>query len=203
MSKISKKDLLLDCTMRAVAENGLMAVSMQMVTQMAGTAEGLIYKHYGTKENLLLQCYLSLYSEIRDCIESSLGDIKGINEREDMFAFLRKIWNKYFAYLIKNKYKTLYFYEYRNSAYIKVAAERGEVDPKNFFAKTVDVFYEFDKKFDIFHKVDIKWFFYYVTDLSVVFAIRLINEGIECDKATLDIIWNLIWGGEFWLINKK
>ena len=200
MSKIAKKDLLLDCTMRAVAENGLMSFSMQMVTKMAGTAEGLIYKHYSTKENLLLQCYLSLYREIRDRIEVGLDRVPKINEKEEMFAFLRSLWMKYFTYLISNKYKTMYFYEYRNSVYMKNAAYDGRIDPKNFFTKTVNVFYEFDKKFDILHKIDIKWFFYYVADLSVAFAIRLLNEERECNERLLDDIWNLVWGGEFWLI---
>lgn len=202
MSKVVKKDLLLDCTMRAVAENGLMDVSMQMITKMAGTAEGLIYKHYGTKENLLLQCYLSLYGEIRDCIEDGLGDPCGVENREELFLFLRRIWTKYFAYLIGNRYKTLYLYEYRNSSYMKEAAMSGKIDPKDFFKKTVELFNEFDRKFGILHKIDIKWFFYYVTDVSVVFAIRMINEEKECDEKLLDTIWNLIWGGEFWLISK-
>lgn len=201
-AKIAKKDLLLDCTMKAVAENGLMSVSMQMVTKMAGTAEGLIYKHYGTKENLLLECYLRLYKEIRDCIEKGIGDPHAIDNKEDMFAFLRKIWMRYFSYLLSNRYKTLYFYEYRNSAYMKGAAMSGKIDPKNFFEKTVNVFYDFDKKFDILHKVDVKWFFYYVADISIVFAIRMINEEQECDEKMLDTIWNLVWGGEFWLISK-
>ena len=64
MKKSTKKELLLDCTMKAVAEKGLMNVSMQMITKMANTAEGLIYKHYQTKENLLLQCYLHVYEDI-------------------------------------------------------------------------------------------------------------------------------------------
>lgn len=201
-AKKAKKEILLDCAMKAVAENGLMSVSMQMVTKMAGTAEGLIYKHYGTKENLLLQCYLSLYEEIRDCIEEEIGDPHGIDNREDMFAFLEEIWKRYFTYLLRNRYKTLYFYEYRNSAYMKSAAMSGKIDPKNYFVKTVEVFYEFDRKFDILHKIDIKWFFYYVTDISIVFAIRLINEEMECDEKMLNTVWNLVWGGEFWLINK-
>lgn len=205
MSDIAKKDLLLDCTMRVVAENGLMSFSMQMITKMAGTAEGLIYKHYGTKENLLLQCYLKIYDEIRDCIEDENEESESvkIDDRQQMFDFLREIWIKYFTYLVNNRYKALYFYEYRNSAYMKSAAEKGQIDPKNFFVKTADVFYEFDRRFDIFHKIDKKYFFYYVSDISIVFAIRMINEGVHFDEKMLDDIWNLIWHGEFWLINKQ
>ena len=203
MANITKKDLLLDCTMRAVAEYGLMSVSMQMITKMANTSKGLIYKHYGTKEDLLLQCYLSIYEEIRDCLDDLLDEPYEIDDKDEMFAFLRKIWSRFFNYLSSNKYKTLYFYEYRNSSYIKTAAMSGKIDPKNFFVKLVDIFYAFDEKFEILHKIDIKWFFYYVTDISVVFAIRLINEETECDEKMLDNIWNLVWGGEFWLINQQ
>lgn len=199
--KSEKKELLLDCTMRAVAENGLMAVSMQMVTKMASTAEGLIYKHFQNKENLLLECYLNLYEEIRQKIEVGFAAAKKVKTKEEMFAFLRGIWKKYFDYLISNPYKTKYFYEYRNSAYIRSAADCGKIDPKNFFSKTVALFDAFDEKFHIFEKIDMKWFFYYVTDISIVFAIRMINEGMECDEAMTEHIWNLVWGGENYLID--
>lgn len=199
---ITKKELLLDCTMRAVAEKGLMSVSMQMVSQMAGTAEGLIYKHYGTKENLLLMCYLHIYEQLRDIIEDNSLSPNNIDTEQKMFEYLRVLWKKYFDFFMHNKVKTLFFYEYRNSIYIKSAAASGKIDPKNFFAKTVDIFYLFDKKFDILHKIDIKWFFYYVTDITIVFAIRLINEEVEYDKNMLENIWRLIWGGEYWLISK-
>lgn len=198
---ITKKDLLLDCTMRTVAENGLMFVSMQMITQMAGTSEGLIYKHYGTKEDLLLQCYLSIYEEIRECLYDLLDEPQEINDKDALYVFLRKLWKRFFIYLTSNKYKTLYFYEYRNSSYMKAAAMNGKTDPRKFFAKLVDIFYALDEKLNILHKIDLKWFFYYVTDSSVVFAIHLMNEKIECDEKMLDTIWNLIWGGEHWLIN--
>lgn len=201
MASITKKDLLLDCTMRTVAEHGLMSVSMQMITKMAGTSEGLIYKHYGTKEELLLHCYLSIYEEIKETLDDLVKEPHKTDDKDEMFAFLHKIWKRFFIYLLNNKYKTLYFYEYRNSAYIKTAAMSGKIDPKNFFAELVKIFYALDEKFDILHKIDIKWLFYYVTDVSVVFAIRLINEETVCDEKMLDAIWNLVWGGEGWLIN--
>lgn len=198
--KSEKKEKLIDCTMRTVAENGLMSVSMQMVTSMAGTAEGLIYKHFGNKENLLLECYLCLYREIREKIESGLGQGKKVKTKEEMLDFLRKMWEKYFDFLISNPYKTLYYYEYRNSVYIRSAADCGKIDPKNFFSKTVELFRFFDEKFKVFNIIDIKWFFYYVADLSIVFAIRMINEGKEYDAKMRELIWNLIWGGEQYLI---
>lgn len=201
--KSEKKELLLDCTMRAVAENGLLAVSMQMVTKMASTAEGLIYKHFQTKENLLLECYLSLYREIREKIESGIAQGKKARSKEEMFSFLREIWKKYFYYLVSNPYKAKYFYEYRNSAYMKSAAEAGKIDPKNFFFKTVELFTLFDEKFKLFGKIDMKWFFYYVADLSIVFAIRVINEGKECDEKMIEHIWNLVWGGESYLVDNE
>lgn len=200
MSKTAKKEALLDYTMRTVAENGMMSFSMQMVTKMAGTAEGLIYKHYHNKENLLLQCYLQIYQEIKNCLEDGL-EVPKVETKEEMFAFLRTLWIKYYNFLINNEYKTLFFYEYRNSSYMKDAVAKGKINPKKFFNKTVELFYSFDKQFHILKKIDLKSFFIYVTDVSIIFAIRIINEGTQCDESMCENIWKLIWGGEFWLLN--
>ena len=199
--KITKKELLLDYTMQAVAESGMMSFSMQTVTKMAGTAEGLIYKHYHTKENLLLQCYLYIYEEIRNCIEQGSSIVPEIITKEDAFGYLRNLWKKYFDYLICNSYKTLYMHEYRISPYMKNATEKGKINPKGFFKKTVSDFYCLDKRFNILNKVDLKTLFVYTTDVTILFAIRLINEGTNCDESLYDSVWKLIWGGESWLIN--
>lgn len=201
MSKMAKKDLLLDATMRLVAENGLMSLSMQMVTKMAGTAEGLIYKHYQTKENLLLQCYLHIYKEIRECIEDD-SDIIGIGPQTDLYAFLHDLWIKYFDYFLQSGYKALYFYEYRNSSYMKTATQNGDINPKEFFRKTAENFFLLDEKFHILSKTDLKSFFMYVTDLTLTFVVRIINGDGSCDDAKRENIWSLLWGGESWLLNQ-
>lgn len=198
---MTKKDLLLDCTMRAVAENGLMDLSMQKITEMAGTSEALIYKHYKTKEQLLLQCYLQIYKEIRD----SVGHVDSaqIETTKQASPLLHKIWLNYFNLLISNNYKTIFMFEYRNSVYIKSAAARGEVDPKNFFSEIVSLFYSLDDKFGILNKIDLKTFFYYVTDISLTFAVRIIVNGMKCDKEVIENIWKLIWNGERWLLDDE
>lgn len=197
--KITKKELLLDYTMRAVAENGLMSFSMQTVTKMAGTAEGLIYKHYQTKENLLLQCYLYIYKEIRECIEKD-ATLPELTTKEDAFEYLRNLWEKYFNYLMSNSYKTLYMYEYRVSPYMKAAVINGDIDPKNYFKKTVNTFYTLDDKFQVLGRIDLRSLFIYITDVTIVFAVRIINEGNTFDESLYENIWNLIWSGESYFL---
>lgn len=200
MKKSTKKELLLDCTMKAVAENGLMNVSMQMITKMANTAEGLIYKHYQTKENLLLQCYLSVYEDLKAHIETDINKVE-VTNKEEMINSLHNLWKKYFKFLIKNREKTLFFYEYRNSSYMYQATANGLVDTKNTFSELANFFYSLDKKFNILQKSDLKSFFVYVTDITIIFAIRLINSKIEVNKETTEMLWNLVWHGQSWLID--
>lgn len=198
--KITKKELLLNCTMQTVSKNGMLSFSMKTVTDMAGTAEGLIYKHFQTKENLLLQCYLYIYKEIRDCIENDDAEPE-LKSKEDVFVYLRNLWKKYFDYLMQNPIKTLFIYEYRASAYMKSATVNGDISPRNYFKKTTNLFYDLDKKFNILNKIDLKYLFVCIVDVTTVFAMRIINEEVSCDEAMYDNIWNLIWNGESWLLN--
>ena len=200
MVNMTKKELLLYCTMKAVAENGLMMVSMQMVTKMANTAEGLIYKHYQTKENLLLQCYLRVYENIKVNLDDVIKTMK-IDDEKQIYTFLKNLWCKYFDFFVQNKYQALFLYEYRNSSYMYKAAESGLIDPKNYFKELVEDFYYLDEHFNILHKIDLKSFFMYVTDLTIVFSIRLINNNeYPIKEDTYEMLWNLLWNGESWLI---
>ena len=42
----------------------------------------------------------------------------------------------------------------------------------------------------------------YITDLTIVFAIRFINNDYPLKENTYDMLWNLLWKGESWLIKK-
>ena len=75
------------------------------------------------------------------------------------------------------------------------------VDPKHTFNELANFFYSLDKKFNILQKSDLKSFFVYVTDITIIFAIRLINLGVEVEKETIEMLWNLVWYGQSWLID--
>lgn len=49
----TKKDIILETAMNLFAENGYNATPTSLIARKAGVSEGLIFKHYTNKENLL------------------------------------------------------------------------------------------------------------------------------------------------------
>lgn len=49
----TKKDIILEAALNLFAENGYTATPTSLIARRAGVSEGLIFKHYTSKENLL------------------------------------------------------------------------------------------------------------------------------------------------------
>ena len=60
---MSKKQDILDAALRLFTENGVRATSTKSVATEAGISEALIFKHFGTKDNLLEEIIRKGYQE--------------------------------------------------------------------------------------------------------------------------------------------
>ncbi|MBK0402795.1 TetR/AcrR family transcriptional regulator [Adhaeribacter sp. BT258] len=60
---MSKKQDILDAALRLFTENGVRATSTKSIATEAGISEALIFKHFGTKDNLLEEIIRKGYQE--------------------------------------------------------------------------------------------------------------------------------------------
>lgn len=60
----SKKQALIDATLRLVAEKGVKGASIRSITRAAGVTEAAIYRHYPSKADLCLQIYTEIVSDM-------------------------------------------------------------------------------------------------------------------------------------------
>ena len=103
--------------MRVVAENGLPAFSMKKVTNLAGVSEALIYKHFETKEKLLYLCFETVHRQIAALFDKM--EIPPLQAPQEIYEAVRAMWMTYFSFLVQNSYRTIYYFEYRDSRYIR------------------------------------------------------------------------------------
>lgn len=152
--KSNKKEMLMDATMQIVAERSLVAFSMRQVTQAIGVSEVLIYRHYEAKENLLFQCFQNIDQQITNLF---INDIFPTAESEQkVYEYIYCLWVKYFNFLIQNGYKTLYYFEYKDSVYYESFMASGKykiLQTQIYFKRFIDIFYIIDKKYHVFDKV--------------------------------------------------
>ena len=184
-----RKDILLDTTMRVVADVGLPAFAMKQVTQAAKTSDNLIYCHYGTRENLLLQCYLHVDGLIYEMFEKE--NFQETKSPEKFCENMHKLWLRYFRFMVKNDYKTLYYYEYRESK--SFAAMQDKIEKR--IPNCVETL---TKDFGVHSEgseISSEYFWMYMLDLSGVFAKKVIRGELKKNKDTNEMIWRLLWNG--------
>jgi len=91
-----KKQKIAEAAVQLFAEKGYANTSTSEIAKRAGVAEGTIFRHYGTKENLLLSLLLPFLKEsLPGMAESVFREIssQGMDSFEDFFRALVK--NRY------------------------------------------------------------------------------------------------------------
>ena len=196
MEKPTKKEMLMDTTMRIVAQGGLAAFSMRQVTKEIGVSEALIYRHYETKENLLFQCFQDVDRQIADLFKDET--FPAIVTEKDLYEYIHGLWMRYFTFLVRNGYKTLYYFEYRDSFYYETVQTDGKCgmsQTHTYFKSFADIFEAISKEHHIFDKVSPDILLIYILDVTGVFATRIIRGNLAEDEQNFENIWQLIYSG--------
>ena len=183
----------MDATMRFVAELGLESFAVLQAAILADVNEALVYRDFGTKENLLFECYNLVANEVaglyNDAPELVLAD------DEKMFEQFHEMWIDYFTFLIKNDYKTLYYQSYRDSEHIKTYVQKEAEGKTADFTGLIHVVEPVMKAFPLPEGMSMHYIWTYLMDISAVFAKRIIRKELPDTKESYEFIWNLMASG--------
>ena len=105
---------------------------------------------------------------------------------------------KYFTFLVRNGYKTLYYFEYRDSFYYDAAVTGGKYGTSSaqaYFKSFVDILEAIDKEHHIYDKVCPELLWTYILSATGIFAKRIIRGKLAEDEQNFENIWKLIYLG--------
>lgn len=198
MEKLSRKDEFLDVTMRIVAESGLDNFSMQKVTKYIGVSDALIYKYYPTKEILLYSCFESVHKRIAALYNGIR--MPALQTAKELYDFIRNLWMTYFSFLVNSGYKTIYYFDYRDSPHIRQVTEHDDEVAKTYFKSFAGLIHAFAQAFPLRQDVNSPILWTFILDTSGVFAKRVIRGELPSDPESYENIWQLLSGGILGLI---
>ena len=101
-----------DATMYLVAHHGLMDLSINSISKQSEISENHIYRHFGTKDEILFQCYKEVTEEIISRLDYSRKNTLWTERGESK---IEVFWSKYIDALIDLDYKALFWQGYRTS----------------------------------------------------------------------------------------
>jgi len=88
---MAKHDDIIQATIEVIAEKGIADAPTILLSKRAGVAEYTVFRHFGSKENLLNECYADVVKKFRaasaDAIDSDLPYDERL--REVYWAFVR------------------------------------------------------------------------------------------------------------------
>jgi|LAHS01.1.fsa_nt_gb AcrR family transcriptional regulator len=185
MDASERKKKMIDAAMKTVALKGLDSFSVAQAASYAGINEALVYRDFGTKENLLNECFLTVNKEIMDHFTSDVN--LHFNIQGDVAAQMHDHMDRFYKVLVEGGYKTLFYQQYRDSSYKmdeEMKQKFQEYDVKGIFQKIMSK-YLMDKGYVDFLCV-------YLIDGTVLFAKRVINGEIPNNEEYTKRIWNLL-----------
>ena len=97
-----KQKRIIEAAISTFAEKGYSNTSTSELAKIAGVAEGTIFKHYGTKENLLLSLVVPF---MKDCFPTMVDELLGelMNDECSFEDFLRTLLTNRSAFLTENR----------------------------------------------------------------------------------------------------
>lgn len=109
---------MINATIKLGAKIGLESVTTMKVGTACGVAEPTVYRHFGSKENLLYKAYLSIDNVLAGIIDKlEFDDPKKVKPSAD------KVWREAFEYFISHRDETLYYIQYRHSIHYNTALD--------------------------------------------------------------------------------
>lgn len=192
----NKKDELMEATMEIVAEIGFASFSMKKVTTRIGVAEGLIYKHFSTKDNLFYCCFELMHKQIAALFDTiRLPSDISESDTENLIFYIKQLWMNYFSFLVQNKHRTLYYFDYRDSTYMEEIRAHDAEAGGTYFKNFVNIFCGLDKILHIYERVNPDYLWTYILDTSGIFAKRIIRGELPDGEESYETIYNLIFNG--------
>lgn len=138
-----KQKKIIDAAITTFAEKGYSNTSTSEIAKLAGVAEGTIFKHYGTKENLLLSLMVPFIKDFFPTMaDEFLGEI--MNDGVSFEQFLRAFLKNRIAFFSENReifqvfIKEIIYKEELRNEILPYIFENGSLRLK----KIIDVFKE-------------------------------------------------------------
>lgn len=109
MSKIDKKQAILDTALTLFVSQGFYATSTASIAKQAGVATGTLFHHFPSKDGLMNHLFLNIKQEFADAIQASIKD------SGDLKKDAKHLWTSAIQWAMDNPLKQEFFQQYSMS----------------------------------------------------------------------------------------
>lgn len=188
------RDAIIETTINLVAQNGLEGFSTRDLAKPLGISHTNIYSHFGSKDALLMECYLSINREIAKVFSSCV--ISEEMTKEEIIEYVHQHWKRYFRFMINNGNHSLYYYIYRDSSRLKDILMKNNQTAANDMGAFMVEFSKLANVAGLFDNIKPDYFWAYILDGTGIFVKHILRGNTDfVEDEDIETVWNLLIGG--------
>ena len=196
-SEEESRELMMNAAIRVVSAYGFEGFTTKRWATEAGVAEGSLYYHFKSKNDLLDQTYLFIdkkFFEAGEEMKLREGDIDSLCKSIDL------IWSSYFQNLIDHPDWTKYYFRYRSST--RYTPEIMELQ-KDEFRGYLKAMKEIEIRNTGVQKADWDYILSYILDGISAFAFRVVTGDMKVNETDRETFRKVMMHGVSSLISKS
>ncbi len=175
---------------KAVRQYGLEGVRIQNVSELAEISAGAIYRHFDSKDQLLVECFTYVDKQAAAIFER-LEFEPQIMLTDPMWA-VRGLWLPYFRFWTSRPDETVFYHRFRDSTFFPTYDKSRDVTYFKTFIGMVDAFKKVFPRLDRMNQ-DLLWL--HVLASTVMYAKYVVEGLLPNNQETEDTIFQLLTTG--------
>ncbi len=184
------KTRIIFATMKAVRQYGLEGVRIQNVSELAGISPGALYRHFDSKEQLLVECFIYIDRQAAAIFDHLM--FNPFTMLTNPMGAVKALWLPYFRFWVAHPDETVFYHRFRDSAFF----------PEYDRTRDVTYFESFVENVRIFRKVfpslvemnqDLLWL--HVLTSTVMYAKYVVEGILPNNQETEETVFQLLTTG--------
>ena len=176
--------------MAAVRQYGLEGVRIQQVSEFAGITPGAIYRHFASKEQLLIECFTYVDKQAAEIFEHL--QFNPLAMLTDPMGAVKELWQPYFRFWVAHPDETIFYHRFRDSVFFPKYNRTRDVTYFNKFICMVRAFKMVFPRLDRINQ-DLLWL--HVLTSTVMYAKYVVEGTLPNNRETEDTVFQLLTTG--------
>lgn len=175
---------------KAVRQYGLEGVRIQNVSELAGISSGAIYRHFDSKDQLLVECFTYVDRQAAAIFEHL--KFNPFMMIANPMEAIKGLWLPYFRYWTSHPDETVFYHRFRDSAFFPQYDKSRDVTYFNTFIGMVHAFKRVFPGLDRINQ-DLLWL--HVLTSTVMYAKYVVEGVLPNNEETEDTVFRLLTTG--------
>ena len=186
------KTRIISATIKAVRQYGLEGMRIQTVSDLAGVSPGALYRHFESKEQLLVDSFIYVDKQAAAIFDHLAFTFSPLTMLTDPVGAVKKLWQPYFRFWVAHPDETVFYHRFRDSTFFPKYDKVRDVTYFNTFIGMVHLFKEVFPALDRINQ-DLLWL--HVLTSTVMYAKYVVEGTLPNRPETEDTIFQLLTAG--------